>query len=95
MACCDMRNAVLTDHARLEMRRRGITESEVRTILAKPEQRTEVRPGRCVCQGPQIFGEPPRVYLLRVFMDVDRVPPEVVTAYRTSKVEKYWRGQCA
>jgi len=26
---------------------------------------------------------------VRVFVDVDREPPEVVTAYRTSKVEKY------
>jgi hypothetical protein len=37
------------------------------------------------------FGEPPGVSLLRVFVDVDRDPPEVVTVYRTSKIEKYWR----
>lgn len=24
-------------------------------------------------------------------VDVDRNPPEVVTVYRTSKIEKYWR----
>ena len=28
-------------------------------------------------------------YLLRVFVDVDRTPAEVVTVYRTSKIEKY------
>jgi len=28
-------------------------------------------------------------YLVRVFVDVDRSPVEVVTAYRTSKREKY------
>jgi len=28
-------------------------------------------------------------YLVRVFVDVDRTPEEVVTAYRTSKIEKY------
>jgi len=32
-----------------------------------------------------------KVYLLRVFVDIDREPPEVVTVYRTSKVRKYWR----
>jgi len=32
-------------------------------------------------------------YLVRVFVDVDRSPPEVVTVYRTSKVERYWRGR--
>jgi hypothetical protein len=33
-----------------------------------------------------------KVYLVRVFVDVDRQPAEVVTVYRTSKVSKYWRG---
>jgi hypothetical protein len=32
-----------------------------------------------------------KVYLVRVSVDVDREPPAVVTAYRTRKVEKYWR----
>jgi hypothetical protein len=34
-----------------------------------------------------------RIFLLRVFVDVGRWPAEVVTAYRTSKVAKYWRRQ--
>ena len=32
-------------------------------------------------------------YLVRLFVDVDRAPAEVVTAYRTSKIEKYWRSE--
>jgi hypothetical protein len=32
-----------------------------------------------------------KAYLLRVFVDADRIPPEVVSAYRTSKIGKYWR----
>ena len=35
---------------------------------------------------------PPTTYLLRVFVDTDREPPEVVTVYRTSKITKYWRA---
>jgi hypothetical protein len=31
------------------------------------------------------------MYLVRVFVDVDRTPAEVVTVYRTSKMAKYWR----
>jgi len=34
-----------------------------------------------------------RTFLFRVFVDVERRPAEVVTAYRTSKVAKYWRSQ--
>jgi type III restriction enzyme len=32
-------------------------------------------------------------YLVRVFVDIDRTPAEVVTAYRTGKVFKYWRAE--
>jgi len=44
-----------------------------------------------VYEAQQLLGAPPETYLLRVFVDVDRVPPEVVTVYRTSKLPKYWR----
>jgi hypothetical protein len=37
---------VLSDHARSEMMRRGISEEVLRQVLAAPEQRLPVRPGR-------------------------------------------------
>lgn len=82
-----------TAHARFEMERRGIKDAHVATVLSAPEQWEIVRPGRVVYQSRFRHGEPPRTYLLRVFVDVDREPAEVVTAYWTSKVEKYWRGK--
>ncbi len=81
----------LTDHALLEMTRRQITEADVARVLSAPEQIEVVRSGRMVYQARLELGEPPKTYLLRVFVDVDRQPPEVVTVYRTSKIEKYWR----
>jgi len=44
-----------------------------------------VAPGRVVVQGLE------GGLLLRIFVDVGRQPPAVVTAYRTSKVDKYRR----
>ncbi len=80
---------VLTDHARFEMARRGIAESLVRRILVAPEQRESIRPGRDIFQSRiKMEGKD---YLVRVIVDVDRNPAEVVTVYRTSKVSKYWR----
>jgi hypothetical protein len=73
------------------MRRRGIAESAVRSVLDGPEQRHEVRPGRDVLQSRSPSAG--KTYLLRVFIDVDRTPAEVVTVYRTSRVAKYWRAQ--
>jgi len=82
-----------TEHARLEMERRGIDEEEVAEVLLAPEQAEVVRPGRVVYQSRFERGEAGQVYLLRVFVDVEREPAEVVTAYWTSKVEKYWRDR--
>jgi hypothetical protein len=81
----------LTDHVRLEMQRRGIIESQITEVLAAPEQVEVVRPGRAVYQSRVAFEGLSKAYLLRVFVDFDRQPPEVVTVYRTSKIEKYWR----
>ena len=82
----------LTAHAQFEMERRGIQEAEVAAVLSAPEQAEVVRPGRVVYQSRFERGEPPRMYLLRVFVDVDRELAEVVTAYWSSKVEKCWRS---
>lgn len=81
----------LTDHAVLQMTRRQISETDIARVLSAPEQTETVRPGRIVYQSRLELGDPPKIYLLRVFVDIDRQPPEVVTVYRTSKVEKYWR----
>jgi hypothetical protein len=45
--------------------------------------------GRVVAQKVFYLSAPRRNYLPRVFVDVDRVPAEIVTAYRTSKLAKY------
>ena len=82
---------IFTDHALREMARRQINDEDVKTVLAKPEQMEMVRVGRAVYQSRLESGESPKTYLLRVFVDIDPVPPYVVTVYRTSKIEKYWR----
>ncbi len=82
----------ITDHARQEMTRRQISEADVAQVLSSPEQSEPVRAGREVYQSRIEVGEPPKTYLLRVFVDLDRKPLEVVTVYRTSKIGKYWRA---
>jgi hypothetical protein len=81
----DIGKAILTEHAAMQMAKREIAEADVRAVLAGPQEVFEVRPGRVVAQS--VLGE----HLLRVFVDVDREPPEVVTVYHTSKISKYRR----
>jgi hypothetical protein len=86
-----IKNYRLTEHAQEEMTRRQISKDEVVSVLAAPEQVLFVRQGRDVYQSRIKAGNPPQKYLLRIFVDIDREPPEVVTVYRTSKIAKYWR----
>jgi hypothetical protein len=81
----------LTDHALMEMARRQITADDIARVLSAPEQIETERVGRAVYQSRLEMGDPPKTYLLRVFVDIDRHPPDVVTVYRTSKIAKYWR----
>jgi hypothetical protein len=82
---------IFTDHALKEMSRRTITQEDVKAVLATPEQIELVREGRAVYQSKLEMGEPLKIYLIRVFVDINPRPPAVVTVYRTSKIEKYWR----
>jgi len=81
----------ISDHAQSEMLRRHISEDLVAQVLAAPEQIENIRAGRDVYQARIDMGIPAKTYLIRVFVDVDREPPVIVTVYRTRKVGKYWR----
>ena len=67
-------HAILTEHALEQLAGRGIEEAAVRAVLKMPLDVLQVRAGRVVAQA--LIGG----YLLRVFVDIDRDPPEVVTA---------------
>ena len=91
MAAAPIVDYILTDHAVRELGRRGLDKQDLDDVLKNPGQRLEVRQGRVVLQSKTQEGG--TEYLLRIFVDIDRNPAEIVTAYRTSKVSKYWREQ--
>lgn len=91
MAAAPIVDYIFTDHAIRELGRRGLDKQDLDRVLRNPGQRLDVRPGRVVLQSKTQQGG--TEYLLRIFVDIDRNPAEVVTAYRTRKVTKYWRDQ--
>ena len=90
MTPLSIQHFTMSPHAEFEMGRRGLSEETIRQVLSSPEQRLEVRAGRLLLQSRIAMGEPAKIYLVRVVVDIDRQPAEVVTAYRTSKLSKYW-----
>ena len=81
---------IISGHVRFEMERRGISDEVVRRVLESPEQRLQTLKGRVMLHSRVLLGAPATMYRVRVVVDVDRRPAEVVTVYRTTK-RKYWR----
>jgi Domain of unknown function (DUF4258) len=84
----------LSSHAEWEMTRRGIPLALVQAVMDHPEQRLadESRKGRWIYQS-RLWFEDGKMYLLRVMVAEDERPPVIITAYRTSKIEKYWSAE--
>jgi hypothetical protein len=84
----------LSRHAEWEMARRGIPLALVQAVIGHLEQRLEDEPrsGRWIRQSRLRF-EDGKMYLLRVVVAEDQQPPVIITAYRTSKIEKYWSAE--
>ncbi|OKH39598.1 hypothetical protein NIES2119_04785 [[Phormidium ambiguum] IAM M-71] len=83
-------NYILSKHARTEIERRGIPISLVESVLANPQQIVSEKEGRKAYQSQVDFGGGRR-FLLRVIVADDVQPMVVITVYRTSRIEKYWR----
>lgn len=80
---------VLSKHAEEELARRDLPLAVIKSVLESPSEILPVRAGRVVAQALVQHGPLKAEYLVRVFVDIDRSPPVVVTAYRTSKLRKY------
>ncbi len=73
------------------MQRRNIPVDVLESVLSNPQQVVPSATGRHVYQSRVKFGTE-KTYLLRAIVSDQTDPAVVVTVYRTSKVEKYWRA---
>ncbi|MBI4229741.1 MAG: hypothetical protein HY608_02785 [Planctomycetes bacterium] len=73
--------------------RRGIAHDLMLRIAESPEQVVSVRAGREIRQSRIPTGEPGKWHLVRLIVDFGEGGAVVVTAYRTSRIGKYWRSE--
>jgi len=85
-------NYILSGHAEWEMERRQIRKAGLDALLQVPEQRIRQSADTEILQS-RFAAENGKMYLLRAVVTTGREPPLVVTVYRTSKIEKYWRPE--
>ena len=62
------------------------------SLLESPEQRVPQLGGKEILQSRFTSGNG-KMYLLRTVVAMHKEPPVVVTVYRRSKIEKYWRPE--
>ena len=82
-------NINLSNHAKEQIEDREIPVDMVLAVVKNPAQKYFNDIDETVCQSKVIFGE--KTYLLRVFVNFAKNPPVVISVYRTSKINKYWR----
>ena len=80
----------LSRHALEEIERRGIPRDLLDQVLQNPQQILPERDGKKIYQSQVEFGGS-KLFLLRAIVNDAVEPAVVVTVYRTSKIEKYWR----
>ena len=80
----------LSKHAEQELRLRSIPRNYLDQVLAHPQQVVVEYGGRKAYQSKIDFGGG-KIFLLRVIVDDRADPAVVVTAYRTTRIDKYWR----
>jgi hypothetical protein len=78
---------VIAPHALFEMQRRGISHADLEAVVRHPQQIIPSQKGRHIHQSRL----PPGRMLLRVVVKEDAQVYHVITAYKTSKVAKYWK----
>jgi uncharacterized DUF497 family protein len=83
-------NFRFSNHASEEMQKRKVLIATVEDILENPQQIFTQDEDTKIYQSQLDLGTG-KVYLIRVFINDTIDPAVVVTVYRTSKIQKYWR----
>jgi hypothetical protein len=78
----------ISEHGRFEMKRRGIERAQVVATIRSPGQVLRSIKGRRIYQA--LIGRRGRL-LLRVIVKENDQAYHVITAYKTSKITKYWK----
>jgi hypothetical protein len=83
---------IFSRHAQTEMERRNISQVLVESVLNAPQQVISENVGRKAYQSKVDFGNG-KIFLLRVIVADNIDPAVVITTYKTSRIEKYWRQE--
>lgn len=82
---------IVTDHARFEANRRDISEELIKSVVESPKQKLPSKKGRVIVQNRYFDEVEGKEMPLRVIGKEYGTEFGVITVYKTSKVNKYWK----
>jgi len=74
-------------HAEERMKSRGISDSMVMDVIKNPEK--VIKESACMIIFQKVLKEDQDIYMLRVFVNRCKEPDLIITAYKTTKIDKY------
>ncbi|UCE13550.1 MAG: DUF4258 domain-containing protein [Candidatus Heimdallarchaeota archaeon] len=81
-----------SEHALERMRARNLTTDQIKEAITNPDEQLPNEIGK-VAHKVLNDNTTPEKYLLRVFYKEEEDRIFVISAYKTVKIEKYWKGE--
>lgn len=81
---------IITGHGRFEAARRDIPEGLIKSVIESPQQKMFSKKRRIILQNKYYDETEGKEMLLRVIGIESSNEFKVITAYKTSKIDKYW-----
>ena len=88
-----MDKIIFSKHAKEQMLRRGITREIVMLVISHPEETLADEEDVTATIYQSLIKEDNQRFLLRVFINKDKFPHEIITLYKTSKIKKYYEDK--
>ena len=84
---------VFSEHAVFEMKRRGIEKESAKEVALRPQQKIPSRNNKIILQSKYLDSMQNKEMLLRVIGKRTEQELLIITAYKTSRIEKYWQKE--
>ena len=84
---------VFSKHAEEQIQRRGINRKDVETVVLQPYQTLTDDENKDITIFQSLIKEDGQMFLLRVFVNTNKMPNVIVTLYRTTKIQKYYESK--
>ena len=85
-------NYRVSAHAEGQIKRRGLTREIIFDVLNRPDQMIELGISEIAYQKIIFFSKENKDYLVRVIISIAKQPNLIITAYKTSKISKYYES---